>query len=391
MKIVRRGRWLLLTFALACAAAPGSAPAEVAADPARASDAFFASGTVVRLAIELDKRDLESLRREPRKYVKATLKEGDKVVYKAVGVHLKGAAGSFRGVDDKPGLTVNMNKFGGRQTFHGMDKWHLANSVQDPSYLSELICGELYRAAGVPAARVSHAVVTLNGRPRGLYVLKEGYDKHFRRRYFQDPRGNLYDGGFLRDIDQPLHHRPGTADVKPHADLQALLAACREPKPAVRFKSIEKRLDTDRFITFLCLQVLTGDWDGYPMNRNNYRVYHEPKLDKLIFLPSGMDQMFGDVNGTIFPGFNGLVARAVMETPEGRQRYLKRMAEVMAKVYQPDPLVRRLDELQRRLQPELAKVDPGAGRDYPNQVKRLKDAVPARARSVQEQLKRTKK
>jgi spore coat protein H len=25
--------------------------------------------------------------------------------------------------------------------FHGMDKFHLANSLQDPSYLSELLCG----------------------------------------------------------------------------------------------------------------------------------------------------------------------------------------------------------------------------------------------------------
>src|SRR5206468_1723491 len=83
----------------------------------------------------------ELSRREPRKYVKATLKEGDKVVYKDVGVHLKGAAGSFRYIDDKPNVTVNMNKFGGTQLFHGMDKFHLTNSLQDPSYIEELICG----------------------------------------------------------------------------------------------------------------------------------------------------------------------------------------------------------------------------------------------------------
>jgi hypothetical protein len=48
--------------------------------------------------------------REQRKYVTATLKEGDKIVYKDVAVHLKGAAGSFRGIDDKASLTVNMDK-----------------------------------------------------------------------------------------------------------------------------------------------------------------------------------------------------------------------------------------------------------------------------------------
>src|SRR5439155_8775215 len=125
------------------------------------------------LNIEIGAKEMDALRREPRKYVRATLKEAEKnveKVYKEIGVHCKGAAGSFRGIDDKAGLTINMNKFGNDQSlFYGMDKFHLANSVQDPSYLSELICGELMLAAGVPASRCSHAVVSINGQRRGFY------------------------------------------------------------------------------------------------------------------------------------------------------------------------------------------------------------------------------
>jgi spore coat protein H len=381
-------RWLLLIPVLVGAAALATAPA-AETSPAKQSDAFFAAKEVIHLSIDLDKKELDSLRREPRKYAKATLTEG-KEVYKDVGIHLKGAAGSYRGIDDKPGLTLNMDKFGGKKMFHGLDKWHLANSVQDPSYLSELICGELYRAAGVPASRVAHAVVTINGKKRGLYYLKEGYDKYFRKRHFDDPHGNLYDGGFLRDLDQQLQHLSGTADVKKHSDLAALMKACNEKK-ADRFKKMEKVLDVDKFVTFLCLQVMTWDWDGYPMNQNNYRVYHEPKKDKIIFIPSGMDQMWGEPRGTALPDFKGKVARALMETPEGRARYLKRMKELLEKVYDSGALVKRLDELEKRIQPALAAIDKGAGRDYPNQVKRLKDAIPARAKSIKEQLEKIKK
>ena len=134
------------------AALPGPVPAQ---KPADESKAFFDGGKVVKLTIELGPKELDSLRREPRKYVKATLKEDDRVVYKDVGIHVKGAAGSTRSIDDKPGLTLNMDKFAPGQRFHGMDKFHLANSVQDPSYLSELLCGELFRAAGTPASRKS--------------------------------------------------------------------------------------------------------------------------------------------------------------------------------------------------------------------------------------------
>jgi spore coat protein CotH len=359
--------------------------------PADESDALFRSGAVLRLAIDLGPRELNALRREPRKYVRATLKEGDKIVGREVGVHLKGAAGSFRGIDDKPSLTLNMDKFTKGQRFHGMDKFHLANSVQDPSYVSELICGELFRAAGVPASRVSHAVVTINGRRRGLYYVKEGYDRFFRKRHFGSSSGNLYDGGFLRELDQPLQRLAGKDDVKDHADLKALVAAARERDPRRRFERLEKLLDLDKFVSFLVLEVITWDWDGYPMNRNNYRVYHEPKRDKITFIPSGMDQMFGDPNGTILPNFQGLIARALLQTPQGRERYLTRFREIMTTVYRSDALRKRLDVLQARVQPALAAVDPGAAAGYPNQVNRLRQAIAQRARSVEEQLKRIKK
>src|SRR5262249_3977764 len=285
------------------------------------------------LSLELGPKELDSLRREARRYVKATLKEGDKIVYRNVGVHLKGAAGSFRGIDDKPNVTVNMNKFGIVQRFHGMDKFHLTNSLQDPSYLSELICGELFRAAGVPASRVSHALVSINGKPRGLFYIKEGYDRYFLQRHFGNNHGNFYDGGFLREIDQPLQLIRGKNDVKDRADLKALLAATRERDPKVRFQKLEKLLDMDKFISYLVVEVITWDWDGYPMNWNNYRIYHDPKRDKITFIPSGMDQMFGSTDGPVLPGFRGVVARAVVESPQGRERYLARMAEVMKKVY----------------------------------------------------------
>jgi spore coat protein H len=365
---------------------PNSARAQ---KPAEASDAFFKGDKVLNLEITIGAKELDALRRDPRQYVKATLKDGDKT-YENIGIHLKGAAGSFRGIDDKPGLTLNMNKFDEDKLFYGMDKFHLANSVQDPSYLSELLCGEMFRAAGVPASRVAHATVTINGRKRGMYYIKEGYDKYFLRRHFGDRDGNLYDGGFLRDVDQALQLLTGKNDVKDRADLKALTAAAREPDAKKRFAKLEKVLDMDKFVSYLALEVITWDWDGYPMNRNNYRIYHDKKRDKLIFIPSGMDQMFGNPGGPIKPDFQGLVARAVMETPEGKKLYLAKMADLHKSVLKPDELIKRLDELQARVQPAVAAVDKGAGKDYPNQVNRLRDAIRQRAKSIEQQLKTQK-
>jgi spore coat protein H len=366
---------------------PAPAAGAKAATAAEERDAFFKDGKVVHISIDLAKNDLEALRREPRKYAKATLKEGDKE-YKDVGIHVKGAAGSWRGIDDKPGLTLNMDKYKDGQLYRGMDKFHLANSVQDPSYLSELICGELMRAAGVPASRVGHAVVTINGRVRGLYYVKEGYDAAFLKAAFGNADGNFYDGGFLRDIDQKLELVRTKKDVADQADIKALLAAAREPNKEKRFQRLEKVLDLDKFLSAAVLAAVMWDWDSYAFKANNYRVYHDPAKDKITFIPSGMDQMFMDVNGSIQPIFGGIVAWALLDTPEGKKRYLARAAEVMKTAYKTDDLVKRLDELEKKIQPELAKVDAGAGRDYKNQVNRLREAIKQREKSVNEQLKK---
>ncbi len=375
-----------LAIAIAAAVTPAAEPAP-APRPVKDRDAFFRKPAVHNINITVPKKELDKLNGDPRKYVKCTMKEGD-TEYTDVGIHLKGAAGSWRGFDDKPGLTLNMDKFKDDQLYNGLDKWHLANSVQDPSYLSEYICGELMRAVGVPAARVSFATLTLNGRKRGLYYVKEGYDKQFLKANFGNNTGNFYDGGFLREIDQDLQLISGEGDVKNRADLKALWAAVREPNEGKRFEKMEKLLDLDKFISYVIVEMITSDWDGYPSKCNNYRIYHDPKKNKLIFIPSGMDQMFADTGWPIMPGWGGAVARELMNTKEGKKRYIARLREIMDKVYLPERFIKILDELEAVVQPTLTAVDAGAGRDYKNQVNRLRNAFKERAKNINEQIKR---
>ena len=211
---------VLLTGTIGCA--PSSTPNQVkvvsdqeasdtsakTARPRDESDEYFESGAVSELKIEIPDGEMKQLRENNKAYVRCTIRENDKVVFKSVGIKLKGAAGSFREIDDRPALTLNMDKFAKgkskKQSFHGLDKFHLNNSVQDESYLNELLCSELFQSAGIATTRVAHARVWLNDRDLGLYVLKEGFDKKFLKRHFTDSTGILYDGGFLQDIDVDL-------------------------------------------------------------------------------------------------------------------------------------------------------------------------------------------
>jgi spore coat protein H len=375
-----RRNCLLLLLTLTIAARAADKP-----DPS--AEFFKSTGPVPVFKIEVDKAAADSLRREPRKYVKCTLKVGDET-FKDVGIHLKGAAGSFRGWDDKPALTLNTDHFVKGQHFHGLDKFHLNNSVQDPTYLDEIICGDIALGAGLPTPRGTHALVELNGRKVGFYVLKEGFNRTFLRRHFEDATGTMYDGGFLTDIDSPLRLESGTDNGR--KDLKALTAACREPNAEKRLAAVDKLLDVDRMITNAALQVIATDWDGYCRNRNNYRVYFDPKSGKAVFFPHGMDQMFNSPQEGLWPGWGGLAARAVLETPEGKKRFIARLKEMTEKQFALDKIFKRIDELVPRAKEAMESVSKGSGKAYDDQVRAFKERLKQRAEYLKKELPKLK-
>jgi spore coat protein H len=363
-----------------------AAAAEKAKKPVPGAD-IFEKDVVLAIEISLSDEELKQLNRDNRKYARATVKEGS-TTWSNVGIHLKGAAGSFRGFDDKPALTLHFSKFTPDQKFHGLKKIHLNNSVQDGSYMTENICGELYRRAGVPAARASYATLTLNGRKRGLYVLKEGFEKEMLGLYFKKTKGNLYDGGFLREVTDQLERDQGEGDdVDNCADLKALAKAAQEQDAAKRFAALKQALDMDRFMSFAALQVITWDWDGYLMNRNNYRVFHDMDSEKMVFIPHGMDQMFWQADGPIRPGMGGLVANATINTPEGSALYQQRFEEIYTNIFKLNWLTNRVAQLGMLVRAALTNAHgANAGRDYDGQAQRMRELIVARHASIAKQL-----
>lgn len=354
-----------------------------------------------RLEIEIAEADENKLRghfwngwnggrggQDDRPEVRVTVREGG-VTYTNVSLHLKGAAGSFRPFDDKPALTLNFSKGDTDQDFHGFNKISLNNSVQDPSFISEQLCRELFLAAGVPTPRSDHATVVINGRDLGLYVLVEGWGKRFLKRHFKDVRGNLYDSGFVQDVDGNMSVNSGE---KPddRSDLERLSEAAHETNSRVRWEKLSRVLDVDRFISMLALEIMTCHWDGYSRNRNNFRVFHDLTADRMVFMPHGMDQMFGwgqsQPTDSLRPSMQGLVARAVATTPEGRKLLDERIRRFQQELFLEDKLTQRVDEIAARLRPTLTAYSEGLARDHDQAVAHLKRRITERVASIADQL-----
>jgi spore coat protein H len=365
-----------------------STPPQLGVRPGNELDleaARFFDGPMVQFDIRLTPEAEQRLRESPREYVRAEIGV-DGRVYADVGVHIKGARGSLRDIGGKPALTLNFDKFVDGQSFRGLDKIHLNNSVQDPSYLNEAVGSGLYRRAGLPTARTTHAKVRINGRDRGLYVIKEGYDTLFVKRHFpygRGKRGNLYDGGFLQDVTDELEKDAGDGP-NDRSDLSRLAEAVEAPL-GERHRRLDQVLDVDRFLTFVAGQILTDDWDGYPRKSNNYRLYI-PVEGPAVFIPHGMDQLFRQPQSTIDPGWQGLVAVSAFELPHLRDRLRVRMGEMLAQHFSPTVVSNQLERIVTRLKKGHEGHPPAEWVALEQQIRFQEQRILRRIRSVERQL-----
>jgi spore coat protein CotH len=359
-------------------------PAAGQSSPKRVeTEALFTNGVLHILKIEVPKEGLRSLRQDPRRYVNATLREGPLVLTNVL-LRLKGGAGSFRGLDDKPGLTLNLRNASG--LFHGLRSFHLNNSVQDATYLSEWTCSELFRQAGVPAGRVAHAVVELNGRRLGLYVLLESINSEFLARYFNQPHGNVYSLSANADVNGPLERMAGHENTQ-GTELRALAAAAREANPERLRLRLARVLDLPRFLSFMAVEVMLDHWDGYTFNVKNYEVYHDPESGRMVFMPHDLDQVLRDVEAPIEPNPQGMVARAILRDPASRAEYRIRFQQVFTNYFVAPVLIGRIDAEVARLAPQLRQYDRALGNELVQNSADLKGRITRRFKVLSDRVK----
>jgi spore coat protein CotH len=340
---------------------------------------FFTGKTIHRIKVTIPDDQLAALRKDNRKYVRGTVTIGDTVLANTA-IRMKGM-GSFQPLEGKPSFAVKFDEFAPDQEYMGLQKIMLNNSSQDGTYLAELMGLSLFRDAGLPTARITHAYVQLNGRDMGLYVIAEAMNKDFLRQHFKSPKGNLYEA-YLHDIDGNMDQDNG--EDTQQTDRKALLEATKIADAADRLKQLRKLLDVDGFISHLVLEMFTSHTDGYAINRNNYRIYHDPVTDKFVFITHGLDWAFGNSGVSIWPPMNSILVKAVLQTPDGRRLYRERTGQLYTNVFKLDVLNKRLDEAAAKL--KAGARNPNEAKAVDNYAAEMRNRLVARAKNIAEQL-----
>ena len=365
---------VLTIIAVLVAASVLVQPGAFAADP---KADLFARPSVWKLKIEIPSGGQEALRKDPKEYVKATVRVGDMVLTN-VGVRLKGQT-TYQSIDKRPGLTLKFNEFVKGQNLLGRTKVLLNSSLQDPSCIATIVAGEVFRSANVPAPKGAFARVELNGRDLGLYSMTEAANKDFLAEYFKKTKGNLYEGD-NNDITDKLEKDAGD-DSTDQADVKALAAALKISDATERWKKLGPLLDLERFIAYAAVEVMVWHHDGYVMEHNNYRLYHDPGTGQMVFIVHGLDELFEKADGSLTPDFKGLVAKGVLTTPEGKKRYAETMVRLANEVFKAEPLTKRVDELAAIARPSLEAT---ATKAFDSAVASLKERISRRVSYVQQ-------
>jgi hypothetical protein len=247
-----------------------------------------------------------------------------------VGVHLKGAWGSWRDVTQKAAFKIKMDAFVPDQTLFGISKITLNNMVQDPSYIHETLVYRLYRALGVPTPRTGYANVTLNGRDYGLHLNIETMNKQLLSRWGISS-SHLYKGAvpyfpdFYTGYEGQFAIESGSETDT--SDLTSFIKVQTYGGPAW-WAAMGKLADMKQMTMGWAIELYAGHWDGYVMNKNNYFLNFD-RYGKVTLLPWGTDQTWnGSLNYFRSPA---LMINKCWAVPACKLMYEQSLAEVANK------------------------------------------------------------
>ena len=359
-------------------------------------DGNFDPNHIVQIELEMDQSDWDSLRMETQNFVTAfrgDCRDGpigmDYTEFEAsismdgselspIRIRKKGLLGSQDTA--KPSFSINLDEYIDGAELFGLDNLTLNNATQDESLIRQCLAYTLFEDAGLPAPRCNFARVSMNGDDLGIYAHVEPVRKSFLRDNFGNDEGDLYEGtvsdfvdGWYQTFD-PDSDETDT-DMEVVQELSAALADSSGPILDV----LAPYVDVDQFLRFWAMETLTGHWDGYAGNRNNYFVYRNPNTDLFSFIPWGADATFvlyDDRNADAWIPASSTLAGRIASDDAGLAAFESVLDELLETVWDEARILDEIDRMEDLLATEID-ID-----DVEDGIDNVRDYVDARRESV---------
>ena len=310
------------------------------------SDELFSDDVIPVFAIRVHVDAANQLQAEyaggEHEWVEVSLTH-DEREYASVGLRLKGE-NSFEDFRDKPSMKLDFNRYVEDQRLKGLKGLTLNNMNDDYSMMHERVVYRVYREFGIPAYRANHALVyvqevddhgeLLSDRFYGLYSLLENANDDMIARWFDDPEGTLWeiwDADFY-DGYVPCPNSYGSAGCfqleygEENREIIQAVADAMELSGEAAIEAADPYFDWDAWVDYWALGSVVGQFDAYPYASpgDDCHVYHDPTLDKLVFMPHGADETFYSADSN-FTSVNGIVAQRCKASSSCYEAYRERV------------------------------------------------------------------
>ena len=272
-----------------------------------------------------------------------------------IRVRKKGLIGSQS--TEKPSMSINLDEYVDGAELFGTDNLVLNNGVQDPSLMRQCLTYDLFRQAGLAASRCNFARVSMNDELLGIYVHVEPVKPAMLRDHFGDDSGDLYEGG-LSDFREGWVDTfdPDTDETDTEfGEIYNLIDALDSDENL--FDALEPHLDIDQFMSFWAMETITGHWDSYTGNKNNFFVYDNPESDTFVFMPWGVDGALqsssaGQGPDTWVPVSSTLAVR-FLNDDEGAAMFEERVFSLLDQMWDEEAILSEADRMEDLLATEI--------------------------------------
>jgi hypothetical protein len=224
--------------------------------------------------------------------------------YQEIGVRFRGMS-SYAMVErgHKRSLNLSIDAFSKEQRLYGSKTLNLLNSAHDPTFLRTILFLELARDY-LPAPRANFVRVVVNGESFGVYVNSQQFDAQFTEQWFGSRQGHRFKvpgspmgkGSLAYLGDDPkayqrIYRYKGDDAAEGYAALIALCRILSETPLASLEQALAPILDVEEVLTYLALDNVLLNSDGYLVRTSDYNLYQKPD-GQFVMVPHDANETF---------------------------------------------------------------------------------------------------
>ncbi len=302
-----------------------------------------------------------------------------------IGFRLRGNTSR---VSEKKSFKVSFNTFILGRVYHGIEKMNLNGEHNDPSVSRALIYWEILRESGIAGPRANHVELYINGNYHGLYLNVEHIDEEFTDSYFGSKNGNLYKCTYGADLryksSNPDSYKFGqnsnrvyelttNEETDDYSDLAEFISILNNTSIADLPCRLEGVFNVQDYLKIAAIDVLTGNWDGYIFNKNNFYLYKNPATGLFEYIPYDVDNTFGidwfNIDWSKRNIYNWAhsdprpLFKRLLQVPEYKLQFTYYLKQVIASVTSTQSLNDRISAVRDLIRPYVVN-DPFYPLDY---------------------------